>query len=61
MLNALLMPQFKEKIEYTKLSSGESVDIMYKKERRRRSYASLIVKEEKEKPTIDIVVRYTVH
>ena len=43
--------------EYTKLSPGESVDILYKKERRRRSYASLIVKAEKQKSTIDILVR----
>ena len=43
--------------EFSKLSPGESVDILHKKERRRRSYASLIVKAEKQKSTIDIIVR----
>ena len=44
--------------EFSKLTPGESVDILYKKTRRRRSYASLMVKKEKEKSSIDIVVRY---
>ena len=42
--------------EYTRLSPGESVDILHKKERRRRSYASLIVEAEKQKSTINILV-----
>ena len=42
--------------EYTRLSPGESADILHKKERRRRSYASLIVKAEKQKSTINILV-----
>ena len=52
--------QFKDMAKFAKLSSGESVDILYQKERRRRSYASLIIKEEKQKSTIDIVVRYSI-
>jgi hypothetical protein len=43
--------------EYFKLLPGQSVDILHKKERRRRSYASLIVKAEKQKSMIDIIVK----
>lgn len=51
--------QFKENVDFSKLSAGESMDVVYKMMHRRRSYASLMIKtakEKAEKPSIDIVV-----
>lgn len=47
----------KDKTEFSKLSPGESLDVEFKKLHKRRSYASLMAKREKEKATIDIAVR----
>ena len=51
------MLQLKDKKEFTKLLPDQTVDVLHMRALRRKSSASLMVKKEQEKATIDIVVR----
>ncbi len=50
------MSQFRERVEFSKLNCGESVDVYLKKDVRKRSYASLVTQRKRETPAVDISV-----
>ncbi len=52
----VVLSQFRERAEFSKLNCGESVDVHFKKNVRKRSYASLVTQRKRETPAVDISV-----